>query len=90
ATGNTVKVLGISLIGKFYCVTCCSKVEVEYKEIKVICLIKLVGLALQVAYFVRHFYEGYAINLPLEDFLEENKFLVFELFREFLLPNHNE
>ncbi|XHU96520.1 MAG: hypothetical protein JJP05_03735 [cyanobacterium endosymbiont of Rhopalodia gibba] len=74
----------------FYCVTCCSKLEVEYKEIKVICFIKLVGLALQVAYLRRHFYEGYAINLPLEDFLKETKFLVFELFGESLLSKHNE
>jgi hypothetical protein len=47
-------------------------------------------LALQLTYVVQHFYEGYAINLPLEDLVRKNKFLVFELFGESLLPNHNE
>jgi hypothetical protein len=49
-----------------------------------------VELALPLAYVVQHFYEGYAINLPLENLIRENKFLVFELFGESLLPNHNE
>jgi hypothetical protein len=48
-----------------------------------------VELALQLAYVVQHFYEGYAINLQEEDLVRENKFLVFELFGESLLPNHN-
>jgi hypothetical protein len=48
-----------------------------------------VELALQLAYVVQHFYEGYAINLPFEDLVRENKFLVFELFGESLVPNHN-
>ncbi|YAI82695.1 MAG: hypothetical protein ACQJCO_03790 [cyanobacterium endosymbiont of Rhopalodia sterrenbergii] len=38
---------------------------------------------------MRRFYERYVINLPLEDFVGENESSVFELFREFLLPNYN-
>ena len=63
------------------------KLDVECTGIKVTSFIELVETS-QATHIMQYYHRGYISNSPPEDFMGENNFLAFELFGEFLPPDH--
>lgn len=72
----------------FHCVTHWSKLDVKWRGIKVLDLMKLVELDPKAVQVMEHCYGGYTTNLPLEDFLKDENFFAYELDGEPLSPEH--
>lgn len=72
----------------FHCVTHWSKLDVKWRGIKVLDLMKLVELDPTAVQVMEHCYGGYTTNLPLEDFLKDENFFAYELDGEPLSPEH--
>jgi DMSO/TMAO reductase YedYZ molybdopterin-dependent catalytic subunit len=72
----------------FHCVTRWSKLDVKWKGIKVMDLMKLVELEPKASHVMEHSYGGYTTNISLEDFLREENFFAHTLFDEPLPAEH--
>lgn len=72
----------------FHCVTRWSKLDVQWRGIKIVDFIKAIDLDPKASFVVQHCYGGYTTNLPLEDFLREENFFAHTLFGEPLPAEH--
>lgn len=72
----------------FHCVTRWSKLDVQWRGVKVTDLMRAIELEPRAVHVMQHAYGGYTTNLPLEDFLREENFLAHQLFGEPLPPDH--
>jgi DMSO/TMAO reductase YedYZ molybdopterin-dependent catalytic subunit len=72
----------------FHCVTSWSKLDVQWKGIKVTDFMKHIELDPKALYVMQHSYGGYTTNITLEDFQREENFFAHTLFGEPLPAEH--
>ncbi|TAD80007.1 MAG: sulfite oxidase-like oxidoreductase [Oscillatoriales cyanobacterium] len=72
----------------FHCVTRWSKLDVQWRGVKVTDLMQAIDLEPRAVHVMQHAYGGYTTNLALEDFLRPENFLAYQLFGEPLPPDH--
>jgi DMSO/TMAO reductase YedYZ molybdopterin-dependent catalytic subunit len=72
----------------FHCVTRWSKLDVQWRGIKVSDFMKAIEVDPQATYLMQHCYGGYTTNIPLEDFLKPQNFFAHTLFGEPLPIEH--
>jgi DMSO/TMAO reductase YedYZ molybdopterin-dependent catalytic subunit len=72
----------------FHCVTSWSKLDVQWKGIKVTDFMKHVELDPQALHVMQHSYGGYTTNITLDDFQREENFFAHTLFGEPLSAEH--
>ncbi|AGY57201.1 sulfite oxidase-like oxidoreductase [Gloeobacter kilaueensis] len=72
----------------FHCVTRWSKLDVQWKGIRVTDFLKQVELEPGTEQVMAHCYGGYTTNIPFEDFVREDNFFAYELFGEPLPLKH--
>lgn len=72
----------------FHCVTTWSKLDVQWRGIKVTDFLKEIDVDPQAAHVMEHCYGDYTTNLSLEDFVREENFFAHTLFNEPLPAEH--
>lgn len=72
----------------FHCVTRWSKLDVQWKGVKVTDFLTQVELKEPVQYVLLHCYGGYTTNLPWSDFAFDNNFFAHTLYGEPLASEH--
>ncbi|HBQ97158.1 MULTISPECIES: sulfite oxidase-like oxidoreductase [unclassified Roseofilum] len=72
----------------FHCVTHWSKLDVQWRGVRVMDFMKQVDLDPKTTHLMQHAYGGYTTNLTLEDFLKEDNFFAHTLFGEPLSADH--
>ena len=72
----------------FHCVTRWSKLDVTWTGVKMTELLKQVSLLPSADHVMQHCYGGYTTNLPLEDFLRNENYLVHTLEGEPIPADH--
>lgn len=72
----------------FHCVTTWSKLDVQWRGVKVTDLMQGLEIDPKAAHIMEHCYGGYTTNIALDDFLREENFLAHTLFGEPLPPDH--
>jgi len=72
----------------FHCVTRWSKLDVQWRGVKVTDLMRAIDLDPQAVHVMQHCYGDYTTNLAIEDFLREENFFAHTLFGEPLPPDH--
>ena len=72
----------------FHCVTRWSKLDVTWTGVKITELLKQVTLLPSAEHVMQHCYGGYTTNLPLEDFLRDENYLVHTLDGESISKDH--
>lgn len=72
----------------FHCVTRWSRLDAQWRGVKVMDLMQLVNFDPQAAHIMEHCYGGYTTNIALGDFLREENFFAHTLFGEPLPPDH--
>ncbi|WP_018467430.1 sulfite oxidase-like oxidoreductase [Calidithermus timidus] len=76
------------LTADFHCVTRWSKLDVQWRGVKVLDLMEQVKLRPQASAVLIHCYGGYTTNLTLDDFLRPENLLAHTLFGEALPREH--
>ncbi|WP_027882675.1 sulfite oxidase-like oxidoreductase [Meiothermus rufus] len=76
------------LTADFHCVTRWSKLDVEWRGIRVLDLMQQIRLKPQAKAVLVHCYGGYTTNLSLDDFLLEHNLLAHTLFGQPLPREH--
>ena len=72
----------------FHCVTTWSKLDVQWRGVKVTDFLKAVEVDSKAAHVMQHCYGDYTTNLSLEDFIREENFFAHTLFDEPLPAEH--
>ncbi len=72
----------------FHCVTRWSKLDVQWRGVKVTDLMRAIDLDPRAVHVMQHCYGDYTTNLAIEDFLREENFFAHTLFGEPLPPDH--
>lgn len=72
----------------FHCVTTWSKLDVQWRGVKVIDFLKEIDVDPQAAHVMEHCYGDYTTNISLEDFVREENFFAYTLFDEPLPAEH--
>ena len=72
----------------FHCVTTWSKLDVQWRGVKVTDFLKEIDVDPQAVHVMEHCYGGYTTNLSLEDFVREENFFAHTLFGEPLPAEH--
>lgn len=72
----------------FHCVTTWSKLDVQWRGVKVIDFMKQVEVDPRAAHVMQHCYGDYTTNLSLDDFLREENFFAHTLFDQPLPADH--
>lgn len=72
----------------FHCVTRWSKLDVQWKGIKVTDFMKQVELDPNALHVMQHCYGGYTTNLAIDEFLREENFFAHTLAGELLPADH--
>lgn len=72
----------------FHCVTTWSKLDVQWRGVKVTDFMKSIELDPKATHVMEHCYGDYTTNLALEDFLREENFFAHTLFDEPLPADH--
>ena len=72
----------------FHCVTTWSKLDVQWRGVKITDFLKAIDVDPQAAHVMEHCYGGYTTNLSLEDFVREENFFAHTLFDEPLPAEH--
>jgi len=72
----------------FHCVTTWSKLDVQWRGVKVTDFMQAVELDPKAAHVMQHCYGDYTTNLALDDFLREENFFAHTLFDEPLAAEH--
>lgn len=72
----------------FHCVTTWSKLDVQWRGVKVTDFMEAVELDPRAAHVMQHCYGDYTTNLALDDFLRPENFLAHTLFDEPLPAEH--
>ncbi len=81
-----------SFTADFHCVTTWSKLDVQWRGIRVTDLMQAIALEPSASHVMQHSYGdgdfAYTTNLSLDDFVRDENFLAFELFGEPLPTEH--
>lgn len=72
----------------FHCVTRWSRLDAQWRGVKVMDLMQLVSFDPQATHIMEHCYGGYTTNIALGDFLREENFFAHTLFGELLPAAH--
>ncbi len=64
----------------FHCVTTWSKLDVQWKGVKVTDFLKYIEVDPQAVHLMEHCYGGYTTNIAMEDFVREENFFAHTLF----------
>ncbi|EKQ66757.1 sulfite oxidase-like oxidoreductase [Leptolyngbyaceae cyanobacterium JSC-12] len=72
----------------FHCVTTWSKLDVQWRGVKVTDFMKSVEVYPQAKHVMQHCYGGYTTNVTIDDFLREENFFAHTLFGEPLPVEH--
>lgn len=72
----------------FHCVTRWSKLDVQWRGVKVTDFMRSIDLDPKAVHVMQHCYGDYTTNLAIEDFLREENFFAHTLFGEPLPPDH--
>jgi DMSO/TMAO reductase YedYZ molybdopterin-dependent catalytic subunit len=72
----------------FHCVTTWSKLDVQWKGIKVTDFMKAIEVAPQATHVLQHCYGGYTTNISMDDLVREENFFAFELAGQPLPVDH--
>uniref|UniRef100_A0A832M3N9 Sulfite oxidase-like oxidoreductase n=1 Tax=Oscillatoriales cyanobacterium SpSt-402 TaxID=2282168 RepID=A0A832M3N9_9CYAN len=72
----------------FHCVTTWSKLDVQWRGVKVTDFMKQLEVDPQAKHVMQHCYGGYTTNVSIEDFLREENFFAHTLFGEPLPIEH--
>ncbi|WP_287127752.1 sulfite oxidase-like oxidoreductase [Candidatus Cyanaurora vandensis] len=78
----------IELTADFHCVTRWSKLDVQWRGVRVLDFMKLIEVDPKAQHVLEHSYGGYTTNLALEDFLKEENILATSLFKEPIPAEH--
>jgi DMSO/TMAO reductase YedYZ molybdopterin-dependent catalytic subunit len=72
----------------FHCVTTWSKLDVQWRGVKVMDFMKQVEVDPKAVHIMEHCYGGYTTNISMDDFLREENFFAHTLFGEPLPADH--
>ncbi|WP_121971521.1 sulfite oxidase-like oxidoreductase [Leptolyngbya sp. BC1307] len=72
----------------FHCVTTWSKLDVQWRGVKITDFLKEIDVDPQAVYVMEHCYGDYTTNISLEDFVREENFFAHTLFDEPLPAEH--
>lgn len=72
----------------FHCVTTWSKLDVQWRGVKVSDFLRAIDLEPKATHVMQHCYGGYTTNLTLEDFCCDTTFFAHTLFGEPLSAEH--
>ena len=72
----------------FHCVTTWSKLDVQWRGVKVTDFLKEIDVDPQAVHVMEHCYGDYTTNISLEDFVREENFFAHTLFDEPLPAEH--
>ena len=72
----------------FHCVTTWSKLDVQWRGVKVTDFLKEVNIDSAATHVMEHCYGGYTTNISLSDFTKEENFFAHTLFGEPLPAEH--
>ncbi|MEX0270193.1 sulfite oxidase-like oxidoreductase [Leptolyngbyaceae cyanobacterium UHCC 1019] len=72
----------------FHCVTTWSKLDVEWRGVKVVDFMKHVEVDPKAVHIMEHCYGDYTTNISMNDFLREENFFAHTLFGEPLPAEH--
>jgi DMSO/TMAO reductase YedYZ molybdopterin-dependent catalytic subunit len=72
----------------FHCVTTWSKLDVQWRGVKVVDFMKQVEVDPKAVHIMEHCYGDYTTNISMDDFLREENFLAHTLFGDPLPAEH--
>ncbi|CAN5720034.1 sulfite oxidase-like oxidoreductase [soil metagenome] len=72
----------------FHCVTTWSKLDVQWRGVKITDFLKEIDVDPQAVHVMEHCYGDYTTNISLEDFVREENFFAHTLFDEPLPAEH--